>query len=73
MDFTNALIAVTGGAASIGSHVVDRLVAGGAPWSSSTTLDRTARHLAQHDGNHRVHVAEADIRDAAAIQELLPG
>jgi UDP-glucose 4-epimerase len=68
-------IVITGGAGFIGSHLVDRLARDGAgEIVVADNLHRGRReHLAQHDGNDAIHLAEVDIRDAAALRELCAG
>jgi len=65
---------VTGGAGFIGSHLVDRLLADG--WSVTVIDNMTCGHrsnLQQHEGNRKLEIYEADIRDADASQKLLRG
>ena len=65
---------VTGGAGFIGSHVVDRLVAGGAEvvvYDSLVTGHRD--NLAAHAGNPRVRLVEADVLDLASLRESMKG
>lgn len=63
---------VTGGAGTIGSHVVDELVRGGA--SEIVVLDNFVRgrraNLAPHES---VRVVDGDIRDAALVRKLVEG
>jgi UDP-glucose 4-epimerase len=66
---------VTGGAGTIGSHVVDELVRGGA--TEIVVLDNLVRgrlaNLAWADANGPVRLVEGDIRDAALVYELSAG
>ncbi|MFI7607409.1 NAD-dependent epimerase/dehydratase family protein [Micromonospora sp. NPDC049366] len=75
VEIAGARALVTGGAGTIGSHVVDELVAGGA--AEIIVLDNLVRgrreNLARalpHDG---VRLVEGDIRDAALVRELTEG
>jgi UDP-glucose 4-epimerase len=74
MNMTRCSVAVTGGAGFIGSHLVDRLLDRGnhvlvIDDFSTGSLD----HLRHHDDNPNLRVVDADIRDAAAMHELLRG
>ncbi|GAA2025078.1 NAD-dependent epimerase/dehydratase family protein [Catenulispora yoronensis] len=66
---------VTGGAGTIGSHVVDRLLAAGA--ESVVVLDNFVRgrreNLAAALPDGRVRVVEGDIRDRGLLAELTAG
>ncbi|GAA1806951.1 NAD-dependent epimerase/dehydratase family protein [Luedemannella flava] len=66
---------VTGGAGTIGSHVVDLLVRGGA--AEVVVLDNFVRgrqaNIAWAVENGPVRVVEGDIRDAALVRELTEG
>jgi len=66
---------VTGGAGTIGSHVVDLLVKGGA--TEVVVLDNLVRgrrdNLAWAQANGPVRLVEGDIRDAALLHELSAG
>ena len=66
---------VTGGAGTIGSHVVDELVRGGA--SEIVVLDNLVRgrreNLAWASGNGPVRVVEGDIRDVSLVRRLTAG
>jgi UDP-glucose 4-epimerase len=65
---------VTGGAGFIGSHVVDRLVSGGADvivYDNFSTGSR--RNLAQHEGDSRVRIVEADILDLPRLAAEMRG
>jgi UDP-glucose 4-epimerase len=68
-------VLVTGGAGTIGSHVVDLLVQGGA--REVVALDNLVRgrlaNLAWATANGPVRVVEGDIRDAALLHELSQG
>ena len=65
---------VTGGGGFIGSHLVDRLIGAGL---SVRVLDNFSvgrrANLAQHDGNPRLEIVEADIADKAAVDEACTG
>jgi len=65
---------MTGGAGFIGSHLVDRLLADG--WSVAVIDNMTCGHrsnLQQHEGNRKLEIYEADIRDADVTRKLLRG
>jgi UDP-glucose 4-epimerase len=66
---------VTGGAGTIGSHVVDELVRGGA--AEVVVLDNFVRgrreNLAGATANGPVRVVEGDIRDRALVREVTAG
>ena len=66
---------VTGGAGTIGSHVVDELVRGGA--AEIVVLDNFVRgrrdNLAWALGNGPVRLVEGDIRDQALVREVTAG
>jgi UDP-glucose 4-epimerase len=70
-----AKVLVTGGAGTIGSHVVDLLVEGGA--AEVVVLDNLVRgRLSNLDGalkNDAVRLVEGDIRDAGLVKELTDG
>ncbi|WP_430791686.1 NAD-dependent epimerase/dehydratase family protein [Actinoplanes sp. G11-F43] len=72
VEIEGARVLVTGGAGTIGSHVVDELVRGGA--SEIVVLDNFVRgrrsNLAGHDG---VRIVEGDIRDISLVKELTEG
>ena len=65
---------VTGGAGTIGSTIVDHLVAGGA---EVTVLDNFVRgrreNLAAALGSGNVRIAEGDIRDRTLVKKLMSG
>jgi UDP-glucose 4-epimerase len=67
-----ARILVTGGAGTIGSHVVDRLVAHGA--EEIVVLDDfsrgTTHNLAAACGSGRVQVVRGDVRDRTLVRKL---
>ncbi|WP_328414061.1 NAD-dependent epimerase/dehydratase family protein [Micromonospora sp. NBC_00389] len=71
----NARALVTGGAGTIGSHVVDLLVHGGA--SEVVVLDNFVRgrreNLQWALQNDRVRVVEGDIRDADLVRDVTRG
>jgi UDP-glucose 4-epimerase len=71
----NARALVTGGAGTIGSHVVDELVRGGA--REIVVLDNLVRgrhrNLEWAFGNGPVRLVEGDIRDAGLVHELTQG
>jgi UDP-glucose 4-epimerase len=75
IDGSRAL--VTGGAGTIGSHVVDLLIAGGA--SEVVVLDNFVRGRTENlewataNAGGRLRVVEGDIRDAALVHELTTG
>jgi len=66
---------VTGGAGTIGSTIVDQLVAAGA--EEVVVLDNLVRgrreNLAQATASGRVRLVEGDIRDGALVRELMSG
>ncbi|MFI5896554.1 NAD-dependent epimerase/dehydratase family protein [Actinoplanes sp. NPDC051513] len=66
---------VTGGAGTIGSHVVDELIRGGA--AEVVVLDNFVRgrreNLAWADANGPVTLVEGDIRDQALVREVTAG
>ena len=66
---------VTGGAGTIGSTIVDQLVAGGA--GEIIVLDNLVRgrrdNLAQAMTSGRVRLEEGDIRDGALVRRLMSG
>ncbi|WP_405578377.1 NAD-dependent epimerase/dehydratase family protein [Streptomyces sp. NBC_01190] len=68
-------ILVTGGAGTIGSHLVDQLVEGGA--RHVVVLDNFVRgriaNLAGSMGSGLVEVVEGDIRDAATVRKVTAG
>ena len=70
-----ARVLVTGGAGTIGSHVVDLLVRGGA--AEIVVLDNFVRgrqaNIAWALENGPVRVVEGDIRDAALVREVTEG
>jgi UDP-glucose 4-epimerase len=70
-----ARVLVTGGAGTIGSHVVDLLVQGGA--AEIVILDNLVRgrlsNLDRARADGPVRLVEGDIRDAALVRELTTG
>ena len=74
MELRNRRIAVTGGAGFIGSHVVDQLMKND---NEVTVIDDFSvgkrENIQQHEGNPRIHVHKADIRDTDAMIRLLDG
>jgi UDP-glucose 4-epimerase len=68
-------VIVTGGAGFIGSHLLDRLVGGGA--DEIVAVDNFVRgrreHLLSHAGNPAVRLLDADIRDAELLQAAFDG
>jgi UDP-glucose 4-epimerase len=77
VELAGARVLVTGGAGTIGSHVVDQLVEAGA--AEVVVLDNLVRgRLANLDhalaqGPDVVRVVEGDIRDVALVHELTRG
>ncbi|MFC0506188.1 NAD-dependent epimerase/dehydratase family protein [Micromonospora costi] len=75
VEIAGARALVTGGAGTIGSHVVDELVAGGA--AEVVVLDNFVRgrreNLARALRHGSVRLVEGDIRDAELVHELSRG
>lgn len=77
VDLTGARALVTGGAGTIGSHVVDQLVRAGA--AEVVVLDNLVRgrianlDRALAEGPDVVRVVEGDIRDVRTVHELTAG
>ncbi|MEV6596516.1 NAD-dependent epimerase/dehydratase family protein [Actinoplanes sp. NPDC051346] len=75
VDIEGARALVTGGAGTIGSHVVDELVRGGA--AEVVVLDNLVRgrreNLARATANGPVRLIEGDIRDRALVREVTAG
>ncbi|MFG2103952.1 NAD-dependent epimerase/dehydratase family protein [Micromonospora echinaurantiaca] len=75
VEIAGARALVTGGAGTIGSHVVDQLVAAGA--AEVVVLDNFVRgrreNLARALPHGTVRLVEGDIRDAALVHELTHG
>ncbi|MEU8540461.1 aminotransferase class I/II-fold pyridoxal phosphate-dependent enzyme [Streptomyces sp. NPDC048717] len=74
-DFQGKRILVTGGAGTIGSHVTDLLLEGGA--REVVVLDNLVRgrraNLAGALASGRVELVEGDIRDAATVRRVTAG
>ncbi|MFJ3905507.1 aminotransferase class I/II-fold pyridoxal phosphate-dependent enzyme [Streptomyces sp. NPDC090025] len=74
-DFDGKRILVTGGAGTIGSHVTDLLVEGGA--REVVVLDNFVRgrraNLAKALASGRISLVEGDIRDAATVRRVTEG
>ncbi|MFF5973164.1 aminotransferase class I/II-fold pyridoxal phosphate-dependent enzyme [Streptomyces sp. NPDC012769] len=74
-DIRGKRILVTGGAGTIGSHVTDLLVEGGA--REVVVLDNLVRgrraNLARATGSGVVELVEGDIRDAATVRRVTAG
>ncbi|MFD7975064.1 aminotransferase class I/II-fold pyridoxal phosphate-dependent enzyme [Streptomyces sp. NPDC059071] len=74
-DIRDKRILVTGGAGTIGSHVTDLLVEGGA--REVVVLDNFVRgrraNLARAMASGRVRLVEGDIRDAATVRRVTEG
>lgn len=65
---------VTGGAGFIGSHLVDRLLERGRAVRVLDSLVVGRRgNLAQHDGNPRLQIIEADVADKSAVMAATDG
>ena len=75
VEIRGARALVTGGAGTIGSHVVDELVRGGA--AEIVVLDNFVRgrrdNLAWASANGPVRLVEGDIRDRALVREVTAG
>ena len=75
VEIAGARALVTGGAGTIGSHVVDELAAGGA--AEVVVLDNFVRgrreNLARALPHGNVRLVEGDIRDVALVRELTEG
>ncbi|MFI7602255.1 NAD-dependent epimerase/dehydratase family protein [Actinoplanes sp. NPDC049681] len=75
VDIEGVRALVTGGAGTIGSHVVDELIRGGA--AEVVVLDNFVRgrrqNLAQAIENGPVRLVEGDIRDRALVREVTAG
>ncbi len=75
MNVTGRRALVTGGAGTIGSHVVDQLVARGA--EEIVVLDNFVRgrweNLARALESGRVRVIDGDIRDVATVRAATSG
>ncbi len=65
---------VTGGAGFIGSHLVDRLLADGHEVAVVDSLvSGRRRNLAHHEGNPKLALYEADVRDGRAVARRFDG
>lgn len=75
VDVAGARVLVTGGAGTIGSHVVDRLIAGGA--DHVMVLDDLTRgrvaNLEPAEASARVELVVGDIRDAQLVRDVMRG
>ena len=75
VEIEGARALVTGGAGTIGSHVVDELIRGGA--AEIVVLDNFVRgrreNLAWATANGPVRLVEGDIRDQALVREVTAG
>jgi UDP-glucose 4-epimerase len=75
VEIEGARALVTGGAGTIGSHVVDELIRGGA--AEVVVLDNFVRgrrdNLAWATANGPVRLVEGDIRDQALVREVTAG
>ncbi|MEV8509121.1 NAD-dependent epimerase/dehydratase family protein [Actinoplanes sp. NPDC051475] len=75
VEIEGARALVTGGAGTIGSHVVDELIRGGA--AEVVVLDNFVRgrreNLARATANGPVRLVEGDIRDRTLVREVTAG
>ncbi|GAA1613275.1 NAD-dependent epimerase/dehydratase family protein [Actinoplanes couchii] len=72
VEIEGARVLVTGGAGTIGSHVVDELVRGGA--SEIVVLDNFVRGRRENLSTHAsVRLVEGDIRDVPLVKQLTAG
>ncbi|SDT55240.1 NAD-dependent epimerase/dehydratase family protein [Actinoplanes derwentensis] len=72
VEIEGARALVTGGAGTIGSHVVDELVRGGA--AEIVVLDNFVRGRASNVAPHgSVRIVDGDIRDVSLVKELTAG
>ena len=73
MSHRKARVVVTGGAGFIGSHLIDRLLADDS--TEVLVLDNLSRgriaNLARWQGDPRLDLVQADVRDTQSIQALL--
>ncbi|MFP3984615.1 MAG: SDR family NAD(P)-dependent oxidoreductase [Candidatus Bathyarchaeia archaeon] len=68
----NSKVLVTGGAGFIGSHVVDRLVAGGCKVSVLDNLSTgMVGNIQRHLKNGKVEFFEGDVRDRGIVKEVV--
>ena len=64
-------ILITGGAGFIGSHLVDTCVQrGDEVWVIDNLCTGQRANIIHHEGNNSFHFIEADICDAAKMQEI---
>lgn len=74
MNLTNKRVLVTGGAGLVGSHIVDELVKEGARVIVYDSMIRgKEENLEWAKSNGDVKIAQADLKDAAAMDHFLQG